>query len=82
MGVRPPIHKGIPALAGYRSNLYGVLREDSYCRVGSFPKPGRLIGRFIGLGFDPSFFFRLGWSGVLFFEVNYMYILQDAIYYY
>ena len=52
-----------------------------------------LIPRGGGPGFDPRvfFFFSWGWStffffaesGVLFFfEVNYMYILQDAIYYY
>ena len=46
MRVRPPIHKGIPALAGYE----GITDTESagktdICGVGSFPRSGRLIGR-------------------------------------
>ena len=42
------MNKGIPALAGYK----GVTDTEStgkksYCRVGSFPKPGQLIGRLL-----------------------------------
>ena len=40
VGVRPPVHKGI-----LRSNSDGDRREERNCRVGSFPKPGRLMGR-------------------------------------
>ena len=44
---RPHNRKWTPTLAGYLgTNTPEDHREDTDCRVGNFPKPGRLIGRF------------------------------------